>query len=215
VLPIFAAVAFWVGGIPGSIAAFVPLALMVLVLAWSTIHNDIAYDSTAIWSHLSAQTRGVHDRLGRIWPVLAFGAVLIAIGTPITVYFQGSTESLPAVLGINIALLLGGVGVGSAMSARHPYPAPRPGDGAFTHPQASGGTGGAAQGASFFLTILVAVPPIAATTLWLFGWSGPWPLIALGTGILSGLLALALGIRVGGVAFDRRGPELLAFTMQN
>jgi ABC-2 type transport system permease protein len=141
--------------------------------------------------------------------------VLIAIGTPITVYFQGSTESLPAVLGINIALLLGGVGVGSAMSARHPYPAPRPGDGAFTHPQASGGTGGAAQGASFFLTILVAVPPIAATTLWLFGWSGPWPLIALGTGILSGLLALALGIRVGGVAFDRRGPELLAFTMQN
>jgi ABC-2 type transport system permease protein len=215
ILPIVTIAAFWVGGIPGSIAALVPLPLMVLVLAWSTIHNDIAYDSTAVWSHLAAQTRGIHDRLGRIWPVLAFGAVLIAIGTPISVWAQGSTSALPAVLGITVALLLGGVGVGSGMSVRYPYPAPRPGDGAFTYPQASGGTGGGAQGASFFLTILVAAPPIAATTLWLIGFPGQWPLIALGTGIISGLLALGIGIRSGGSTFDRRGPELLAFTMQN
>jgi ABC-2 type transport system permease protein len=215
ILPIVTIAAFWVGGVPNSIAAMVPLPLMVLVLAWSTIHNDIAYDSTAVWSHLAAQTRGIHDRLGRIWPVLAFGTVLIALGTPITVWAQGSTAALPAVLGITIALLLGGVGVGSGMSVRYPYPAPRPGDGAFTYPQASGGTGGGAQGGSFFLTILVAAPPIAATTLWLFGFPGQWPLIALGTGIVSGLLALVIGIRAGGSTFDRRGPELLAFTMQN
>jgi ABC-2 type transport system permease protein len=215
ILPIVTILAFWVGGVPDSIAALVPLPLMVLVLAWSTIHNDIAYDSTAVWSHLAAQTRGVHDRLGRIWPVLAFGTVLIAIGAPITVWAEGSRAALPAVLGISIALLLGGVGVGSGMSVRYPYPAPRPGDGAFTYPQASGGTGGGAQGGSFFLTILVAAPSIAATTLWQFGFPGPWPLIALGTGVAAGLLALVLGIRVGGSLFDRRGPELLAFTMQN
>ncbi|CAN5419849.1 hypothetical protein BH10ACT6_BH10ACT6_03840 [soil metagenome] len=215
ILPILTIAAFWVGGVPNSIAAFVPLPLTVLVLAWSTIHNDIAYDSTAVWSHLAAQTRGIHDRLGRIWPVLAFGAVLIAIGTPITVWAQGSTASLPAVLGISLALLLGGVGVGSGMSVRYPYPAPRPGDGPFTYPQASGGTGGGAQAASFFLTILVATPPVAATTMWLLGFAGQWPLIALGTGVISGLLALGIGIRTGGSTFDRRGPELLAFTMQN
>ena len=215
ILPVVTITAFWVGGVPTTIAAMVPLPLMVLVLAWSTIHNDIAYDSTAVWSHLAAQTRGIHDRLGRIWPVLAFGTVLIALGTPITVWAQGSTAALPASLGITIALLLGGVGVGSGMSVRHPYPAPRPGDGAFTYPQASGGTGGGAQGGSFFLTILVAAPPIAATTLWLFGFPGQWPLISLGTGIVSGLLALGVGIRAGGSTFDRRGPELLAFTMQN
>jgi ABC-2 type transport system permease protein len=215
ILPIVTIAAFWVGGVPNSIAAMVPLPLVVLVLAWSTIHNDIAYDSTAVWSHLAAQTRGIHDRLGRARPVLVFGAVLIAIGAPITVWAQGSTAALPAILGITIALLLGGVGVGSAMSVRYPYPAPRPGDGAFTYPQASGGTGGGAQGGSFFLTILVAVPPIAATTLWLMGFPGQWPLIALGAGILAGLLALVLGIRAGGATFDRRGPELLAFTMQN
>ncbi|MDP9028061.1 MAG: hypothetical protein M3N46_11020 [Actinomycetota bacterium] len=215
ILPVVTALAFWVGGIPASIAALVPLPLMVLVLAWSTIHNDIAYDSTAVWSHLAAQTRGIHDRLGRIWPVLAFGAVLIAIGTPITVWAQGTAAALPAVLGITIALLLGGVGVGSGMSVCYPYSAPRPGDGPFTYPQASGGTGGGAQGSSFFLTIVVAAPPIAATTLWLFDFPGQWPLIALGTGVVSGLLALVLGIRAGGSLFDRRGPELLAFTMQN
>jgi ABC-2 type transport system permease protein len=214
-LPILTVLAFFIGGVPWRIGAFVPLALMVLVLAWSTIHNDVAYDSTAVWAHVVAQTRGLHDRLGRIWPVLAFGTILIVIGTPITVWAQGDPDSLPAVLGINIALLLGGVGVGSAMSSRFPYPAPRPGDGAFTYPQASGGTGGGAQAGSFLLTILVALPAIAATALWLLGFSGPLTWIALGTGVAAGLLALLVGIRVGASTFDRRGPELLAFTMQN
>jgi ABC-2 type transport system permease protein len=214
-LPILTGLAFFVGGVPLRIGAFVPLALMVLVLAWSTIHNDVAYDSTAVWSHVVAQTRGLHDRLGRVWPVLIFGVVLIVIGTPLTVWAQGDPDSLPAVLGINIALLLGGVGVGSAMSPRFPYPAPRPGDGAFTYPQASGGTGGGAQAGSFLLTIVVALPPIAATTFWLMGFPGPLPVIALVTGVVTGVLTLVLGIRGGAAAFDRRGPELLAFTMQN
>ena len=214
-LPIVTVLAFFIGGVPPMIGAFVPLALMVLVLAWSTIHNDIAYDSTAVWTHIAAQTRGLHDRLGRVWPVLASGTILIAVGTPITVWAQGDPDSLPAVLGINLALLLGGVGVGSAMSSRFPYPAPRPGDGPFTYPQASGGTGGGAQAGSFLLTILVALPAITATTLWLLGFPGPLPWIALGTGVAAGALALALGIRGGASAFDRRGPELLAFTMQN
>jgi ABC-2 type transport system permease protein len=214
-LPLVTVLAFFIGGVPVQIGAFVPLALMVLVLAWSTIHNDIAYDSTAVWSHVVAQTRGLHDRLGRVWPVLAFGVILIAIGTPLTVWAQGDPESLPAVLGINIALLLGGVGVGSAMSPRFPYPAPRPGDGAFTYPQASGGTGGGAQAGSFLLTIVVALPAIAATALWLMGFPGPLPWIALAAGVAAGVLALVLGIRGGASTFDRRGPELLAFTMQN
>lgn len=214
-LPILTALAFIVGGVPLRIGAFVPLALMVLVLAWSTIHNDVAYDSTAVWSHVVAQTRGLHDRLGRAWPVLVFGAILIAIGTPLTVWAQGDPDAWPAVLGINIALLLGGVGVGSAMSPRFPYPAPRPGDGAFTYPQASGGTGGGAQAGSFLLTIVVALPPIAATTFWLMGYPGPLVWIALAAGVATGVLALVLGIRGGAAAFDRRGPELLAFTMQN
>jgi ABC-2 type transport system permease protein len=214
-LPILTGLAFFIGGVPLRIGSFVPLALMVLVLAWSTIHNDIAYDSTAVWAHVVAQTRGLHDRLGRVWPVLAFGVILIAIGTPFTVWAQGDPDSLPAVLGINIALLFGGVGVGSAMSARFPYPAPRPGDGAFTYPQASGGTGGGAQAGSFFLTILVAAPPIAATVMWLLGFPGPLTWIALVTGVAAGVLALVLGIRGGASTFDRRGPELLAFTMQN
>ncbi|HEU0206678.1 MAG TPA: ABC transporter permease [Pseudolysinimonas sp.] len=214
-LPILTVLAFVIGGVPPRVGAFVPLPLMVLVLAWSTIHNDIAYDSTAVWSHVVAQTRGLHDRLGRVWPVLAFGVILIAVGTPITAWAQGDPDAVPAVLGITLALLLGGVGVGSAMSARFPYPAPRPGDGPFTYPQATGSTGGAAQAGSFLLTIVVALPPIAATTLWLMGFPGPLPWIALAVGLVSGAIALALGLGSGASAFDRRGPELLAFTMQN
>jgi ABC-2 type transport system permease protein len=214
VVPVLTVLAFWVGGVPVSIGSFVPLAAMVLVVAWATVHNDIAYDSTAVWTHVVAQTRGVHDRLGRIWPVLLFGVVLIVVGTPFAVWAQGTLESLPAMLGIEVALLLGGIGVGSAMSPRYPYPAPRPGDSGFTYPQASGGTGGGAQAASFFLTVLVAVPAVAATALWLLGVPDlNW--VALGVGLAAGALVLVFGIRNGGEVFDRRGPELLAFTMQN
>ena len=215
IVPVVILLANWIGGIPFGYSVLMPLPLMVLILAWSTVHNDIAYDSTAMWTHLAAQTRGVHDRLGRIVPVLVFGALLIVIGAPLTVWGFGDLRVLPAVLGVAVALLLGGVGVSSAVSTRFPYPAPRPGDAAFHHPEVSGATsGGGAQAFSFVLTILVAAPAIAATVFWLMV-GGPWNWIALLAGVVLGLIVLAIGIRGGGASFDRRAPELLAFTMRN
>jgi hypothetical protein len=43
----------------------------------------------------------------------------------------------------------------------------------------------------------------------------PWDWISLLVGVQAGLIALFIGIRAGGVAFDRRSPELLAFTMRH
>ena len=71
-------------------------------------------------------------------------------------------RSCPAVLGVNIALLLGGVGVSSGLSARFPYAAPRPGDPAFQQPQVQGSTGSGAQALAVLCTLVVARrPPIA------------------------------------------------------
>jgi hypothetical protein len=39
--------------------------------------------------------------------------------------------------------------------------------------------------------------------------------IALVVGVLAGLIALLIGVRAGGSAFDRGSPELLAFTMRH
>jgi ABC-2 type transport system permease protein len=45
--------------------------------------------------------------------------------------------------------------------------------------------------------------------------NSPWNWISLIVGVQAGLIALFIGIRAGGAVFDRRGPELLAFTMRH
>ena len=213
-LPLMLLVPLWVGGVPFEITILVPLPVVTLLVAWAASHNDVAFDSTAFWQHVSAQTKGTHDRQGRTFPVLVIGALLLAVGIPLTVWGFGDTAIAAPLTGVCIALLLGAIGVGSAYSARYPYAAPRPGDPAWQSPQAVGGHGGVAQAMSLLISLLVATPALcAAAAWWLFG--GNWGWIALGAGIVSGLIAYAAGVRGGGATIDARGPELLAFTLRN
>jgi len=213
-VPVLMLLVFSVGGVPFPIAVLVPLPVMVLLLAWSTLHNDVAYDSTAIWQHVAASTRGSHDRRGRAVPVLLWGLVLLVIGIPLTVWGHGDLAVAAPFTGVCVALLLGGIGVANAYSARFPYAAPRPGDAAWQSPQVAGSQGGVAQAMSVLLTVLVALPALLASAVWWVegGW---WGWIALGVGIAAGGLAFAAGVRGGGAVFDRRAPELLAFTQRN
>ena len=214
-VPLVVLAASFVGGFPIPWASLLPLPIMILLVAVSTTHNDVAYDSTAVWAHVAAQTRGTHDRVGRLIPVVALGAVLIAVGTPLTAWGYGSAEVVPAVVGVNLALLLGGVGISSGLSARFPYAAPRPGDPAFQQPQVQGSTGSGAQAVAILVSLLVAAPAVVLTVLWLMYPAFPWNWFALLAGLQAGLIALIIGIRTGGTSFDRRGPELLAFTMRH
>lgn len=219
VVPVVTLLAMWIGGIPLPIAALVPLPLMVLLLAWGTLHNDVSFDSTAIWLHLAAQTRGVHDRIGRMLPVIAMGVPLVLIGTPLTAWGYGDWRIVPAVLGICGAMLLGGVGVSSLTSSRFPYPATRPGDRPFQQPQVPGASGSGIQFWSIVLILVVAAPAIAATVLHIVDAPtlGPvsWTWIALVAGLGAGALMLAIGIRSGGTTFDRSAPELLEFSARH
>ena len=77
-----------------------------------------------------------------------------------------------------------------------------------------GSIGGVAQSMSLLFSVLVAAPAfLAAAAWWLMG--GRWGWIALGVGAVSGLVAYFAGIRIGGLVVDRRGSELLAFTMRH
>lgn len=215
IVPIVTLLAMWIAGIPFATAVLVPLPLVVLLLGWGTLHNDVAYDSTALWSHLVAQTRGVHDRLGRALPVLAMGVPVVLVGTALTTWLHGDPLVAPAVLGASSAILLGGVGVSSLVSARSPYPATHPGDAPFQQPQVPGASGGGIQAGSILLILLISSPAIAALVFVALGLPGPWTWVALGTGLGAGLLVLVVGIRVGGALFDRRAPELLEFVVRN
>jgi ABC-2 type transport system permease protein len=217
VLPLVLAVmllALSIGGVPFGIAVLVPLPVMTLLLAWSTIHNDVAYDNTAVWQHIAAQTRGADDRRGRAVPVLLWGTLLLVVGIPLTVWGHGDIRVAAPLAGVCAALLLGGVGVGSLYSARFPYAAPRPGDPAWQSPQSATSQGGIAQGMSVLLILLVALPPLLLAAVWWIE-GGVWGWLSLAAGVAVGGGMLLIGIRGGGRTFDARGPELLAFTLRN
>ncbi|MEO8528002.1 MAG: hypothetical protein ABI435_02890 [Pseudolysinimonas sp.] len=215
VVPVVTLLAMYIGGIPWGISVLVPLPLVVMLLTWSTLHNDVAYDSTAVWAHLAAQTRGVDDRIGRMLPTLAVGAPVVVVGTALTTWATGNVFMAPAIFGMSAAVLLGGIGISSLFSARFPYPATRPGDDPFLQPQVPGVSGGGVQVGSILLTFLVAAPAIAACVFYVNRVPGPWNWVSLLAGCLAGLLVMVVGIRVGGATFDRRAPELLEFATQH
>lgn len=212
-----------IGGVPMKFVALVPVPVVVLIVAWATLHNDVAYDSTALWTHIVADVRGRADRIGRAVPALVFGAVVTLLGVPAAILVNGDVGDAPALTGVCVAALLGGVGVSSGVSSRLAYAAPPPGSGAFEAPQSAGSSGVAEQLISLLLAHLVAAPAVAAMVIGLLTADEPgrmlidsgWTWLALVLGVAAGALALNLGVRSGANAFDRRGPELLALAMRN
>jgi ABC-2 type transport system permease protein len=209
VVPIVMVVALFVAGVPGTIIAWIPVPIMCLFLGW-TVHNDVAHDSSAFWVHVSANTRGVDDRVGRIVPALVIGVPLVLLGSLVSAVAVGHLTLLPGIIGLSACVLFVGLGISSIISAGFPYPAVHPGDSPFTQPQAAGTTGAVVQSISLFVTLLLSAP-VLALIVFVPG-SG---LLALGLGVLIGTIVLLVGLRVGGRIINRRAPELLAFTLQN
>ena len=212
-IPAVMVVALSIGGVPLQALALLPVPVMCLFLSWS-VHNDVSFDNTAIWLHLSASTRGRDDRWGRLAPALGLGVPIVAVGSTIAAAVYGDWMVLPSLVGVSGSILLVGLGLSSIMSAAFPYPAVRPGDSPFSQPQAGGSAAGLIQALSFFGILLLASPAIAAAVLGLI-FGGWWPLLSLVLGLGVGIGFLVIGTFAGARVFDRRGPELLAVALRN
>ncbi|MCT9820412.1 hypothetical protein N3K63_08980 [Microbacterium sp. W1N] len=194
-------------GVPLPVAVLVPVPVMALFFGWLA-HNDLAYDSTALWLHVASSVRGSADRAGRLAPVLLISIPMLAISIPIVISVHGAWSLLPAMAGVCASLLLTGLGLSSISSAAAPYAASRPGDGAFQQPQRTGG--GLAQGVVLVAAIVLSIP-----TLW-GGWlalggdaDASWATLWTGLGV--GIAVLVVGILVGGAVFRRRSGRLMEF----
>ncbi|TFB71151.1 hypothetical protein E3O06_12245 [Cryobacterium glaciale] len=208
IVPIIAILPLSFVGVPLHYLALVPVPLMCLFLGW-TMHNDVAYDSTAIWLHVASGTRGVADRIGRLIPALFMGIPLIGIGSAISISVYGDWSVLPSMLGVSTCILLAGLGFSSFTSTRFPYPVTKPGDSPFAQPQASDTASALVQSLTFTGSIVVALPALVFAYLGIVE-DPVWHLRALGAGLGLGLVAVVVGIWVGSRAFDRRGPEMIA-----
>lgn len=213
IIPIGMVAALLVGGIGADVIAWIPVPVMCLFLGWSA-HNDVAHDNTALWTHVSAHTRGADDRWGRIIPGLLVGIPLAVVGSIITVIIVGNSVALPGLIGLSLCLLFAGLGVSSVSSAAFPYAAPLPGHGAFIQPQALVSNAATVQSFTFALTLLFGVPVIAVVLFNPFvGLEPHWAAFLVGVPL--GLIVLVIGVYWGGRILVRRGPELLALSSQN
>ena len=132
-LPVLFVIPIAIGGLPLAWLSLLPVPVFAFLLGWA-LHNDTAYDSTALWLHVTSGMSGIVDRLGRSIPVLVFGTVVLIIGAGVTMWFSGSAIGGVVVLGAGLALLGSSVGGSAIMSAWRPYPVARPGDSPFSQP---------------------------------------------------------------------------------
>lgn len=213
VVPIVMVVVLLIAGVDPNIVVWIPLPVMCLFLGW-TVHNDVAHDSSAFWTHVSANTSGRDDRWGRVIPALFLGIPLVLIGSLVSAGIVGNWEAVPGFIGLSACVLLVGLGISSLISAAYPYPAVRPGDSPFAQPQAAGASGSVIQAISFVATIVGAAPVVALVVLGELVGPG-WFWTALVVGVLFGAIVLRAGILLGGRIVSRHSPELLAFTLRN
>jgi ABC-2 type transport system permease protein len=198
-----------VAGVPLYIAALVPAPVMALFFGWLP-HNDVAYDSTALWTHVASGVRGLPDRLGRLVPVALVAVPVLAIAIPLTLATIESWYLLLPMVGLAASLFLSGLGLSSISSVVSPYAVSRPGDSPFQQPQRSAARGSFGPAAAFIGTLIVTAP-----TLWLFIMTiiadGVYNPLTFWVGLCTGLVVLALGAFAGGRIYDRGGARLMEF----
>lgn len=212
VVPVAAAltvVPLLVAGVPLEIAALVPVPVMALFFGWMP-HNDVAYDSTAVWMHLASGVRGAADRVGRLVPIVLIGVPVLAVGVSVATAIHGRWAILPALVGVCASLFLAGLGLSSIASAAAPYAVSHPGDSPFQQPQRTGAGGAISQA-----LVLVGALALSTPSLW-WAWltvSGDltYALPALWAGLGGGAVVLVIGVVIGSAVFERRGDRIMEF----
>lgn len=198
-----------VAGVPAELAYLVPVPIMALFFGWLP-HNDLAYDSTALWTHVASGMRGVPDRLGRLVPVLLVAVPVLAVAIPVTMSLHGRWSLLLPFTGLTACLLLSGLGLSSIVSVVAPYAVSRPGDSPFQQPQRSASRGTFGQVVAFVGPLALSAPVV-----WLFvrtlSADDALGAVAFWTGIGVGVGTLLLGAAIGGIVFERSGERLMEF----
>ena len=207
-MPLFPVLLYFMAGghVTGALLLTGPIA--GFVLGW-TISADIAYDSTAFWTHVAAPIGGRADRAGRVVAAIVVGlpAMLVLVGASVAV--TGRVAALPALVGASTALLLTALGWASFVSARVVYQVPRPGENPFSSSQGTSMAAAVSQLIGWVVILGVSVPVLVLTATSVTRGSVVLGLVALVLGIGQGLVALAVGIRSGGRTLDGNAPELL------
>ena len=197
-----------IAGVPLGIVLLLPVPIMALFFGWIA-HNDVAYDSTAVWMHVVSGVRGLADRLGRLVPIIVVAVPILAIAIPVSIAFYGRWAFAPALVGVSANLFLAGLGLSSISSVAAPYAVSRPGDSPFQQPQRTG-SGSGAQTLVLLGAIVCSIPSIMlAVTALTDDITKANAAMWMGIGV--GTLVFGAGLAIGAILFDRRGMQIMEF----
>lgn len=196
-----------VAGVDPATVALIPLPIIAAFLGWIA-HNDLAYDSEAVWVHLVSSVRGLADRAGRLVPAAIVSVPMLAATIALTASFADAWDHLPALIGVALALTLGGFGLSSVFSVVSPYAVARPGDSPFRQPQRSGGLGVIAPGFVLIATLAIGAPTmLAAYDAIARGAERDDEALLIGAG--TGVGVFVVGLAIGALVFEKRGHRLI------
>jgi ABC-2 type transport system permease protein len=188
-----------------AVAVFAPSLLGLLV--GLSLAQDLSYDGTALWLHISAGISGADDRAGRVMSTVTIYLPLTVILLAVAMITTGQWHLLVPAVGLTFALMLTGLGVGSVVGTLWQWPAPPPGANPFTRGNAGGLPSLLSFTVTMFGTLILALPTIALV-IWSF--FTPWiGYLTLPIGLICGFIVLRTGIAQGGRILDRRWPEAM------
>ena len=199
-----------IAGVPPELVALVPVPFAALFLGWLP-HNDLAYDSTAVWMHIASGVRGVSDRVGRLVPVLLVGVPLLAVAIPVAI---DAARAVGGAAGarrrVHLAVplraravehLVGGRALRGVAARREPVPA------AAAHERgrrASRRASSCSARSSCRRRCCGAAGSLCRDDIDAAD-------MALWGGLAIGLVVLVVGITIGAIVFERRGGRLMEF----
>ena len=188
-----------------AVAVFAPALLSLLIGA--SVAQDLSYDGTALWTHVSAGVPGEADRKGRVLSTLTVFVPMLVVLVVGVFVLTGRWSLLGVVLGLTVAFVLIGLGVGAYVGALWQWPAPPPGASPFQKGSSGGLPALLSFGVTTTATLVLAVPclALAVWSLWT-PWVG-WLTLPVGLG--TGLLVLRAGTTWGGRRLDRSWPEVM------
>ncbi len=173
--------------------------------------NQYGVEGSGLWLHLQTVTDRVRARgevLGHAIVALIPGVVIILAGIAVQATVHGDFQHIPAAVGGCLAALFGAVAVSCYMSARLPYAQPQSRKSMFA--SSVPGQKGRTTAASFAFLIgglIVALPAIVLVVLSLLV-DPIWGWVALVVGPLTGMLALAIAVRMTAGRFLEDAPEI-------
>ena len=181
--------------------------LMAGTIGWGR-HNDVAFDGSAFWLHVSAHPPGWADRAGRALGALAWGAPVTVVVSVAGALVAGRADLATAAVGAGIGVLCAGLAVSAVFSTVLTYPVPAAGSSPFAAELGAVGASMVAQLVTSAVTGLLCVPILVlyGAAMW---WSPGLAVPTLLVGVIGGIGILAAGVVAGGRLYDRRASRLL------